>query len=133
MSSLVVDASALVEHLLDPHESFEAALTADLHVPALCDVEVLSALRRLLRMGRIDRARALEAVDDHMALPLRRHGHGALLGRMLELADNFSAYDSAYVALAEMLGAALLTGDRRLAAAVGRHLALDVRTTVPKR
>lgn len=62
--------------------------------------------------------RANEVVDDYVALPLRRHGHEALLTRVLELRENFSAYDATYVALAERLGADLLTADAAFARAV---------------
>ncbi len=127
MSLVVVDASAVVSHLLDPSDAFEAmAASSDLHTPALCDIELSSVLRRLLRSRRIDRARAAEALEDYLALPIRRHGHEALLGRLLELTDNFSAYDAAYVALAEALGAALFTGDAKLAGAARTHLRLTV-------
>ena len=98
----------------------------DLHVPALCDVEVTSVLRRALLAGRMSSERAATAVADYLDLPLARHGHQALLARILELRANFSAYDAAYVALAERLGAVLLTADAPLARAVRTHLDLAV-------
>ena len=67
-----------------------------------------------------------EALDDFLLLPLTRHEHLPLLGRMLALRRNFSAYDACYLALAERLGASFVTGDGRLAAAARRHLELDV-------
>ena len=84
---------------------------AALHIPALCDVEVTSALRRLLLRGILSEDRAKDAVADYLDLPLGRHGHQQLLARILSLRTNFSAYD----ALAERLGARLVTGDRSLA------------------
>lgn len=90
----------------------------DLHIPALCDVEVTSALRRALQVGALEERRAEEAVEDYLDLPLTRHGHQSLVVRMLELRDNFSAYDATYVALAELLGGDLLTGDEPLAKSV---------------
>jgi predicted nucleic acid-binding protein len=72
----------------------------------------------------IGQARAVQAVEDYLDLPLARHGHQQLIGRVLDLRANFSAYDAAYVALAERLGAALLTGDERLARAARRHTGL---------
>jgi predicted nucleic acid-binding protein len=98
---------------------------AELHAPALCDVEVTSALGGLLRAGRLSDRRAGEALDDYLDLPLERHSHTPLIRRMLELRGNFSAHDATYVALAEMLGASLLTSDLPFARAVGAH------TTVP--
>lgn len=96
------------------------------HVPALCDVEVVAALRRARRTRRIDDGRLHEALGDYLALALTRHGHEPLLERILALRENFSAYDAAYVTLAEQLGAELLTADRPLARAARTHLRLTV-------
>lgn len=127
----VLDASAIVEFLLG---TGSAGLVrrevrvpdASLHIPALCDVEVASALRRLLLNGTLSEARAVAALEDYLDLPLTRHGHQALLARILSLRTNFSAYDATYVALAERLGGALVTGDRALARATGDHLDIPV-------
>lgn len=101
---------------------------ASLHVPALCDVEVASSLRRLLLHGVLSEERAKEALKDYLDLPLTRHGHLTLLARVLSLRANFSAYDATYAALAERLGATLLTGDENLARAMENHL--DVATVL---
>ena len=77
-------------------------------------------------MGRMDRERTVEALEDYLDLPLTRHRHRSFLGRVLELRDNFTAYDAVYVALAERLGAELLTTDGRLARAVLRHSTVSV-------
>jgi predicted nucleic acid-binding protein len=98
----------------------------DLHVPALCDVEVAAALRRALLVGVLNERRAEEALEDYLDLPLTRHGHQSLLVRMLELRDNFSAYDATYVALAERLRGHLLTTDRHLARAVAAQLRISL-------
>lgn len=121
MRSIVTDASALVEYLLgtDRAAPVKQAITVadvDLHVPALCDVEVAAALRRALLARSLTERRAREALADYQALPLTRHGHEGLLGRALALRHNFSAYDAMYVALAEGLRAELVTAD----AALGR-------------
>jgi predicted nucleic acid-binding protein len=63
---------------------------------------------------------------DHLDLPLTRHGHRSLLGRILDLATNFSVYDATYVALAEQLDAGLLTADVALARATRTHTRLAV-------
>lgn len=101
---------------------------AHLAVPSLCDVEVASVLRRAVLAGRVSAERASEAVADYRDLPVTRHGHLALLHRMLSLRDNFTAYDAAYVALAERLDGRLVTGDRALARTVRLHLDLEVLT-----
>jgi predicted nucleic acid-binding protein len=122
VTSLVTDASALVEHLLGTERGATIGhlLTepsADLHVPALCDVEVASALRRLLHRKVLSKTRAQEALEDYLDLPLTWHGHRILLPRCFALRDVLSAYDATYVALAERLAAPLLTTDARLASA----------------
>jgi predicted nucleic acid-binding protein len=113
---VVADASAIVEYLLrTEHAEWIGAAISDanhyLHVPASCDVKVTSALRRALQVGALDERRVEEAVEDYLDLPLTRHGHQSLVVRMLELRNNFSAYDATYVALTELLGGDLLTGD----------------------
>lgn len=94
---------------------------ADLHVPALCDVEFAAALRRGIAEKLFSPSRAQQALEDFLDLPLTRHGHRSLLKRILELRSNFSAYDAAYVALAENLEAELLTEDGSLRRAVEAH------------
>ena len=131
MSRFVLDASAVVEYLLrtptgDRVEAKVRAEGADLHTPALCDVEVAAALRRGLLAGRLGPQRVAEAVEDYFDLPLTRHGHRRFIERVLELRNNFSAYDATYTALAEQLGAALITADERLATATRTHLAVEV-------
>lgn len=99
---------------------------ADLHAPALCDVEVVAALRRGIAQRLFPQARAREALEDYLDLPLTRHGHVGLLARVFELRANFSAYDATYVALAETLKAELLTGDRPLRRAVEAHTRIQL-------
>jgi len=98
----------------------------DLHVPALCDVEIVAGLRRAIALGRLSDRRGADALQDYLDLPLTRHGHRGLLGRVLELRANFSAYDATYVSLAEHLGGELLTADGRLRRAVGTHTPIGV-------
>lgn len=128
----MVDASTVVEYLLGTPrggklESLLLDSSVDLHVPALCDVEVASVLRRALLRRRLGQDRALDALEDYLDLPLIRHGHTYLLGRVVGLRRNFSAYDATYIALAEWLGASLLTADERLARAAQAHAGIEVR------
>jgi predicted nucleic acid-binding protein len=95
-------------------------------VPDLCDVEVVAGIRRAVIRRKVQPARARQAVQDYLDLPLTRHGHSNLLPRMLELRSNFSAYDACYVALAEGLNAELLTADLPLARAVRAHTDVQV-------
>ena len=126
-----MDASALVEYLLRTSRAafVEDAVRredVDLHVPALCDVEVAAALRRALLNERLSLLRVADALTDLVDLPLTRHGHQKLLGRMLQLRQNFSASDATYVSLAEQLKGELFTADAALARAVRTHLDLPV-------
>lgn len=97
-----------------------------MHAPALCDVEVAAGLRRALLREIVSSRRADLALQHYLQLPLTRHEHTALLGRMLELHSSFSAYDACYVALAEGLDADLLTADERLSRAVRRHTRIGI-------
>ena len=131
---LVVDASAITELLLGraAGRAVEERLRDydfDLHAPHLLDVEVLSALRRVVAAGDASPDRAGDAVTDLLDLPLERYPHDGLAPRIWALRANFSAYDAAYVALAEVItdgGAPLLTADARLARAAGDHTELRV-------
>lgn len=115
---IVLDASAMTELLLQTPlgERVERRLlkNEDLHAPHLIDVEVVSALRRLVRTGEVAVERAEEAIEDLQLLLLSRHGHDDLLGRAWELRDNVTAYDAVYVALTEALDATLVTCVRAL-------------------
>jgi predicted nucleic acid-binding protein len=121
---IVLDASAVLELLLGTPAGLEVgARLADasvaLHVPHLIDIEVAQVLRRYVREAQLTIEDAAGAITDLRDLNLTRHAHEPLLGRIWELRDNFSAYDAAYVALAEVLDASLVTCDRRLAHAPG--------------
>ena len=121
---IVLDASAVVELLLSTAAGRQIALRIAnpdiaLHVPHLVDVEVAQALRRCETSGDIDADEAAQAVATLRDLPLERHRHDDLLDRVWALRRNLTAYDAVYVALAEALGAVLLTCDRKLARAPG--------------
>ena len=128
---IVVDASALLEALLRTPAAnvVEERLFAPrqtLHAPHLLDVEVAQVIRRYAANGEIDGARGRLALADLADLPLRRYPHDFLLPRIWELRNNLTAYDAAYVALAEALDAPLLTRDRRLAAAAGHRAQIEL-------
>jgi predicted nucleic acid-binding protein len=123
---IVVDASALIEVLLrtPAASSVEAHLFAPgqtLHAPHLLDIEVAQVIRRYAAKGEIDGERGRGALTDLCDLPMQRYPHDLLLPRVWELRNNLTAYDAAYVALAEVLDAVLLTRDRRLASAAGHQ------------
>lgn len=86
-----------------------------LHAPHLLDIEVLQALRRLQRRGDVTAKQAGAALRDLEDFPIERHEHELLRGRIWELRHMLTAYDAAYLALAEQLSCALFTRDRGLA------------------
>ncbi len=118
---LVVDASAVVAVLAGSPR--DAKLTRrlvkadELRAPHLIDIEVLHALRSLVARGELTPDRAQDARIDFADLLLVRHPHAPLADRIWALRHNLTAYDAAYVALAEALGAPLVTCDSRLAGA----------------
>jgi predicted nucleic acid-binding protein len=118
---IVTDAGVLVAVFVDDGTWGEMARARvrneDLAAPELIDLEVTSALRGLLRVGKISEFRARLALADLRRLPLRRASHQGLVTRCWELRDNLNAYDACYVALAELLGATLVTTDARLSRA----------------
>ena len=116
---IVLDASAVIELLMGSRAGTAVTerIQADATLPrslALVDLEVANTLRRLVRLGELDVRRAGEAVLDLAAFALVRFPHTPFLGRIWQLRDRLSAYDAAYVALAEELGAPdVFTLDRK--------------------
>ncbi|MDQ6895690.1 MAG: type II toxin-antitoxin system VapC family toxin [Actinomycetota bacterium] len=129
---LVVDASVLVVALADDGADGVAARARlrdeHLSAPELVDLEVASVLRRQVMAGRIGARRAALALTDLESLPLHRASHRVLVSRCWELRETVSVYDAAYVALAETLGAMLLTADARLGRASGPRCPIEVLT-----
>ena len=127
---IVADASVLVPALVDDGGSGalarERVLAAEVHVPALADVEVLSVVRRGVLAGRLTPERGAAALQDYADLALERYPHLPLLGRAWQLRDSVSAYDAQYVALAELLDVPLVTADGRLARAPGLRCPVDL-------
>jgi predicted nucleic acid-binding protein len=104
----------------------ERLLASDLHVPELADVEVLSVIRREVLAGRLTPERGAAALQDHAVLAVERYPHHPLLPRGWQLRHAVSAYAAQYVALAELLGATLVTADPRLSRAPGLRCPVDV-------
>jgi predicted nucleic acid-binding protein len=75
-------------------------------------------------------ARAEQALDDLTRLAILRHAHQPLIARIWQIRDAITAYDGAYIALAEALGAPLLTCDGKLARAHGHNAVIELVTTV---
>ena len=123
---IVADASAIVEALLNTPAGAAvighlAAPGQTVHVPHLTDIEVLQVLRRYARTGSMGAARSRQALQDYSDMRLVRYPHAPLLPRIWELRQNASAYDAVYLALAEAIGAPLLTCDRALGSVPGHR------------
>ncbi|MGH3635781.1 MAG: type II toxin-antitoxin system VapC family toxin [Mycobacterium sp.] len=97
-----------------------------LAAPELIDLEVVSVLRRQVAAHLMPARRAAEAVSDLAEMALRRSPHRPLLDRIWQLRHAITPYDAAYVSLAEVLDAVLVTADRRLARAAGVNCRLEV-------
>ena len=128
---IVLDASAAIEWLFQSSAGAKIeqrifAPSQSLHAPHLLDVEVAQVLRRYVRDKTISAQRGQEALDDLGDLPLRRYPHNFLLPRIWELRATLTAYDAAYVALAELLHAPLLTCDGKIASAPGHDAKVEV-------
>lgn len=128
---IVLDASAAVEwllgrggagavrrHLQDPGTT--------VHAPALLGVEVAAALRGLVLARKLGADRARAALEDLTDLGVEIYDPTDLLPRVWDLRDDVSAYDAAYLALAEVLDAPLVTADARLAGVPGVGAEVEV-------
>ncbi|HET9406888.1 MAG TPA: type II toxin-antitoxin system VapC family toxin [Candidatus Sulfotelmatobacter sp.] len=128
---IVLDASAVLDWLLQTSagQQIEKRIFSrneSLHAPHILDVEVSQVLRHLVREGTVPELRAEQALDDLLDLRLTRYPHFVLLPRIWQLRHNLSAYDAAYVALAEQLAAPLITRDARLDSASGHKARVEV-------
>ena len=130
---IVIDAGALPDFLLGRPLALEVVLGEiehhrhePLHAPELIEPETLSALRGLVRGGKVTADRATEAVADLASTRMIRYPHGPLRERVWELRDNLTAYDASYLALAEAMDdSVLVAGDGALLAQARRSLGPD--------
>jgi predicted nucleic acid-binding protein len=127
---LVIDTSAILDALAasEPAPGLVERLSkdGDLHAPHLIDIEILHALRGMRIRDEIQAERADDARTDFAETALLRYPHQPLSDRIWELRHNLSAYDAAFVALAEMLDAPLITCDSRLASASGHEAHIEL-------
>ncbi|MFO7892172.1 MAG: type II toxin-antitoxin system VapC family toxin [Longimicrobiales bacterium] len=127
---IVLDASAVIEVLLqsDRGRALEPRVFGGevLNAPHLLDLEVAQVLRRHVLRGGLEEARAEGALEDFQDFRIERYPHHLFLGRIWEFRANVTAYDAAYLALAEALDAPLLTTDRKLADVPGCEARVEV-------
>jgi predicted nucleic acid-binding protein len=128
---IVLDASAAIDLLLQTPAGQLlwkriSSRSESLHAPHLIDLEVTQVLRRLVRERTISERRADEALRSLIDLRITRYPHFVLLPKIWKYRHNLSAYDAAYIVLAEALSAPLLTRDRRLAGASAHGARVEV-------
>ena len=128
---IVIDASVMANIVGDDTHvgiAARARLARAVHAaaPDLIDVETVAVLRKRWIAKDISDRRFKAAVDDLLALPVTRYPTGPLMIRAYELRSNVTAYDAAYVALAEGLGWTLVTADARLTRASTTRCQIEV-------
>lgn len=131
---IVLDASAAVEWLL---ARGAAKAVADrfrdpditVHAPSLLGVDVAAALRGLVMAQHTTSERASIALSDLTSADVALYDPTPHLPRAWELRNNLTPNDAVYVALAETLGATLVTTDARIARAPGLRAEVDVVAT----
>lgn len=120
---VVCDASAVVAVLLDAGPvgrwATDALTGADLAAPSLLPFEAASIIRRHELTGLITADQAAQAHSDLLDLAIEQWPYDLLAPRAWQLRENLTTYDASYVALAELLGTAIVTLDRRIGRAPG--------------
>ena len=128
---IVIDASVLYEAIIET--PYSAAIVdrifsddETLHAPHLVDLEIVNTLRRYVLKGELSERSASQAMEDFASIPLKRHTHTGLIPRIWQLRNNLTAYDAAYIALAEMLNVPLITRDTAFASSTGHNVHVEL-------
>lgn len=125
----VIDTSALMEVLgaAAPDKALTRLVsTGYAHAPEMIELEAVSFLRKSVRRGAMSLVTAEGVLGNLRELPIARSPHRALLPRVWALRDSLTAYDAAFVALAEKLDCPLVTCDARLAKSHGHDVTIDL-------
>ncbi|MGH4025478.1 MAG: type II toxin-antitoxin system VapC family toxin [Pseudonocardiaceae bacterium] len=129
MIAFVLDTSAVIELFVRDETNPELrrrVLTGSGVAPELIDLESANVIRRMVLCRELATAEAREALGEIRESPLTRIPHRPLIGRVWELRDTLTAYDAAYVALAELFGVPILTCDGRLARSHGHDAEIEL-------
>ena len=128
---IVVDSSVILEVLLRTKsaQAIEKKIFSKgqtLHAPHLIDLEIAQVIRRYTSASEITPERGSQAIEDLIDFRISRYPHDILLSRIWDLRSNMTAYDAAYVTLAEVLNVPLFTRDARLARSVGSRAKIQL-------
>jgi predicted nucleic acid-binding protein len=123
---IVADASTVVAALFSDGMAREIVQREQVQAPHLIDSEVAHVLRARVRRQAIDATTGWDLLHRFRWMAITRHGTFAMLDRVWELRDNLTAYDAAYVALAEAIDCPLVTADARISRAPGLRCTITV-------
>lgn len=125
MMRIVIDASVVLKWYLSDEEHEDRALDIldahasdriTLHAPALLEFEVANGLAIAKRLARVGMDDAMKAMEGFIEIDIGLYPLSPLFQKVLDYSDKYtiSAYDAAYVALADDLKTQLVTADKRL-------------------
>lgn len=129
MITFVLDTSAAIELFVRDETNPDLrrrVMTGSGVVPELIDLESANVLRKMVLRGEIAAGEAREALGEIRDSPLTRISHRPLIDRVWELRDNITAYDAAYVTLAELFEVPILTCDAKLARSSGHDVEIEL-------
>jgi predicted nucleic acid-binding protein len=123
---IVADASVVVDSLLDAGPARSLLVAEQVQVPSVIDAEVANTLRTHVRLGRLSGTEGWRLLNIYRWMAVTRHDIFAMFDRIWELRDDLTAYDAAYVALAEAIDCPLVTADARMSRAPGLRCSVTV-------
>ena len=123
---IVADASVLVSSVLGGRSAQQMLEDEQIQVPSHVDTEVVQALRKHVHLGWLAADEGWRALESYRWMAITRHYSFAMFDRIWELRDNLTAYDAAYVALAEIIDCPLVTADARITRAPGLRCGVTV-------
>jgi predicted nucleic acid-binding protein len=114
---IVADSSVLIDALTSSGPARTMLAGQTIHTPHLADIEIISALRGLVKSGKVPVHAASRCLAAWSRITVIKYPVTGLTDRIWELRSNLTAYDATYVALAEALQGELVTADARIAGA----------------
>lgn len=123
---IVADSSVIVEALLGSLVARSLLADEQVQVVSHTDIEIASSLRRRVQLGWLPPEDGWRLLEAYRWMAVTRHYSFSMFDRIWELRDDVSAYDAAYVALAEIIDCPLVTADARLSRAPGLRCAVTV-------